>query len=159
MTAGLELEPTLGRGPVGTGVHLLRRSPAPDGLAVAEAWLTLLFLPLVPLGKWTLARAGSTGSSWVVRRVDGPDLPRSAAWIAGGLLAALASLLPAWLAVAFFVGSKPAELGGLFTSAGAILGALGWLDETRERVPLRDALRVLGRAARSEASADGGGRA
>jgi hypothetical protein len=143
-----ELEPTRGQGPVGTGVHLLRRSPTPEGATVAEVWLTFVFLPVVPLGKWTLAPAASSGSSWVVGRVDRPSLPWSAAWIAGGLLAALTSLVPAWLAVTFFMGSKPAEIGGLFTSAGAIIAALGWLDGTRARVPVRTALRVLARAGR-----------
>jgi hypothetical protein len=136
-------EPRRGSGPVGTGVHLLRCTPGPAGTTVAEVWLTVLFVPLVPLGRWTLGREGTPGSAWRVTRVGSPHLGRSVVWAAGGLLAALASLLPAWLAVTVFMGSKPAELAGLFWSAGAIIGALGWLDQTRDRVPLGTATRIL----------------
>jgi hypothetical protein len=61
----------------------------------------------------------------------------------------LACLVPAYVAVTFFMGSTPVELGGLFSSAGAIIGLLGWLDQTRDRVPIRAAVRVLGRAVTS----------
>jgi hypothetical protein len=134
--------PTHGRGPVGTGVHVLRRRSGPDGTTAADVWLTFLFIPLVPLGRWTVEREEGAGSAWRVTGVARPSLGRSAAWVAGGVLAALASLLPAWLAVTLFMGSKPAELGGLFSTAGAIIGALGWLDETRDRVPFRAAVRL-----------------
>ena len=75
------------------------------------------------------------------------------AWVAGGLLAALASLLPAWLAVTVFMGSKTAELAGLFSSAGAIVGALGWLDQTRDRVPFGTATQIV--AARPSSTGEG----
>jgi hypothetical protein len=127
---------------VGTGVHVLRRRSRPDGTTAADVWLTLLFVPVVPLGQWTVEREEGAGSAWRVTRVARPSLGRSAAWVAGGVLAVLASLLPAWLAVTLLMGSKPAELGGLFSSAGAIVGALGWLDQTRDRVPFRAALRL-----------------
>ncbi len=136
-------EPRRGRGPVGTGVHLLRCTSGLAGPTVAEVWLTVLFVPLVPLGRWTLQREGAPASAWRVTRVGRPHLGRSVAWVAGGLLAALVSLLPAWLAVTVFMGSKPAELAGLFSSAGAIIGALGWLDLTRDRVPFGTATRIV----------------
>jgi hypothetical protein len=69
------------------------------------------------------------------------------AWAACGVLAIAAGLLPAYAAITFFTGSRPLELGGLFFSAGALVGALAWLDETRERVPFRVAVRALGRRA------------
>jgi hypothetical protein len=69
------------------------------------------------------------------------------AWAACGVLAIAAGLLPAYAAITFFTGSRPLELGGLFFSAGALVGALAWLDETRERVPLGTAVRALGRRA------------
>jgi hypothetical protein len=146
-------EPRRGRGPVGTGVHLLRCTLGPAGTTVADVWLSVLFVPLVPLGRWTLEREGTPGSAWRVTRVGSPHLGRSVAWVAGGLLAALASLLPAWLAVTVFMGSKAAELAGLFSSAGAIIGALGWLDQTRDRVPFGAATRIV--AARPSSPGDG----
>jgi hypothetical protein len=63
--------------------------------------------------------------------------------MAAGVLALAVALLPAYVAVAFSVGSKPLELGGLFSSVAILCGALGWLDQTRDRVPLRDAVRLL----------------
>jgi hypothetical protein len=126
-------------------VHLLRRRHGPTGVTSADAWLTFLFLPVVPLGEWALEQGGPSGASWRVTQVRRPRFWRSAAWVAGGVVAILASLVPAYVAVSFFMGSKPAELGGLFASAGAIIGSLGWLDQTRERVPFRAAVGVLGR--------------
>ena len=147
----LPFEPRRGEGPVGTGVHLVRRSHGPTGVTIADVWLTFLFLPVVPFGEWTVERGGASRSSWRVAQVRRPHLLRSVAWVAGGVVAILASLLPAYVAVSFFMGSKPAELGGLFASAGAIIGTLGWLDQTRERVPFRTAVRILGRASRGGA--------
>jgi hypothetical protein len=83
----------------------------------------------------------------VVTQIEKPRLSRSVAWVAGGMVAAVASLVPAYVAVAFFMGSKPAELAGLFSSAGGIIGTIGWLDQTRERVPFRTAVRALARGA------------
>jgi len=147
VTSDLLLEPSRGEGPVGTGVHLLRRTQGPTGITIADVWLTFLFVPVVPFGEWTMQRGGTSSSSWRVTHVGRPRLSKSVAWVAGGLLAIVMSLLPAYIAVTFFMGSKPVELGGLFSSAGAIIGALGWLDQTRERVPFRAAVRLLGRPA------------
>ena len=130
---------------MGTGVHVLRRAPGPAGTAVGDVWMTFLFLPVVPLGEWTMERAEGSDASWRVAGVARPRLVESLAWVAAGVLALVAALLPAYLAIAFFMGSRPVELGGLFASAGAIVGALGWLDQTRDRVPLRDAVRIVGR--------------
>lgn len=135
-------EPSRGTGPLGTGVHVLRRASTPVGTAVADVWVTLLFVPVVPLGRWTVEPAAGSGYAWRVRQVGRPRPGRSLAWVAGGLLAALASLLPAFLAVTYFMGSKTAELAGLFSSAGAVIGALGWLDQTRDRVPFGAATRI-----------------
>jgi hypothetical protein len=150
-TTDLRFEPRRGEGPVGTGVHLLRRTRDSTGVTIADVWLTFLFLPVVPFGEWTVERGGASGSSWLVTRIERPRVMRSVAWVAGGIVAGLVSLVPAYVAVAFFMGSKPAELGGLFSSAGGIIGTIGWLDQTRERVPFRTAVRALARAARSPA--------
>ncbi len=146
-------EPMRGRGPVGTGVHVLRCTPGPAGTTVGDVWVTVLFVPVVPLGWWTLQTADGSGPAWRVTQVGRPRLARSVAWVAGGLAAALASLLPAWLAVTFFMGSKVAELAGLFSTAGAIVGALGWLDQTRDRVRIGTAARIV--AARPTSPAEG----
>jgi hypothetical protein len=148
-TSDLRFEPRRGEGPVGTGVHLLRRTHGPTGVTIADVWLTFLFLPVVPLGEWTVERGGAPGSSWLVTQIEKPRALRSVAWVAGGIVAAVASLVPAYVVVAFFMGSKPAELAGLFSSAGGIIGTVGWLDQTRERVPFRTAVRALTRAAGS----------
>jgi hypothetical protein len=55
---------------------------------------------------------------------------------------------PAYGALTFLMGSKIAELAGLFGSVGAIVGTLGWLDETRDRVPFWVALRAMASATR-----------
>ncbi len=128
---------------VGTGVHLLCRNHGPTGVTIADVWLTILFLPVVPFGEWTVERGGASGSSWLVTQIERPRVLRSVAWVAGGIVAAVASLVPAYVAVTFFMGSKPVELAGLFSSAGGIIGTIGWLDQTRERVPFRTALRAL----------------
>jgi hypothetical protein len=151
VTGNLSFEPRRGEGPVGTGVHLLRRTRDSTGVTIADVWLTFLFLPVVPFGEWTVERGGASGSSWLVTRIERPRVMRSVAWVAGGMVAGLVSLVPAYVAVAFFMGSKPAELGGLFSSAGGIIGTIGWLDQTRERVPFRTAVRALARAARPPA--------
>jgi hypothetical protein len=148
-TTDLRFEPRRGEGPVGTGVHLLRRTHESTGVTIADVWLTFLFLPVVPFGEWTVERGGASGSSWLVTRIERPRVMRSMAWVAGGIVAGLVSLVPAYVAVAFFMGSKPAELAGLFSSAGGIIGTIGWLDQTRERVPFRIAVRALARATRS----------
>jgi hypothetical protein len=105
--------------------------------------MTFLFLPVVPLGEWTMERAEGSDASWQVAGVARPRLVESLAWVAAGILAVVAALLPAYLAIALFMGSRPVELGGLFASAGAIVGALGWLDQTRDRVPSGAAARVM----------------
>jgi hypothetical protein len=145
----LSFEPSRGVGLVGTGVHLLRRTHGPTGVTIADAWLTFLFLPVIPFGEWTVDQGGASGSPWLVRHVKRPSFWTSVAWVAGGVVATLMSLVPAYCAITFFMGSKPAELGGLFSSAGAIIGTLGWLDQTRERVPFRIAVQALARAATS----------
>ena len=143
VTTDTLFEPKRGEGPVGTGVHLLRRTHGPTGVTIADVWLTFLFLPVVPLGRWTMERGRASSTSWLVTHIARPRFVSSMAWVAGGVVATLVSLVPAYLAITSFMGSKPAELGGLFSSAGAVIGTLGWLDQTRERVPFRPALQVL----------------
>lgn len=147
MTHDFVLEPSRGRGPVGTGVHLLRRARGASEVT-AEAWLTVLFVPVLPLGKWSLQPVDASGSSLRVTRVAPPRALKSLAGIAGGMLAIVLAFLPSYVAVGYFMGSKPVELGGLFSSAGAIVGVLGWLDLAGERVPLPAAVRVLRGAGR-----------
>ncbi len=140
-----------GGGPLGTGAHLLRRRATATG-KVADAWLTVLFLPVVPLGEWSLERAdpGAAGTgALTVPRVERPRALKSLAWIAGGLVAAVLALAPGYAAISLPLGSKVLELGGIFLSLAAVVGGLGWLDQTRERVPLQAALRATRGAARS----------
>jgi hypothetical protein len=148
MTRDFELERTRGRGAVGTGVHLLRRVQSLSEATRADAWITVLFVPLVPLGEWSLQPGDAPGSSLRVTHVAPPRVLKSVAWIAGGLLAAVLALLPAFAALTLFMGSKPVELGGLFSSASAVVGVLAWLDLTRERVAVAAAVRVLRSAPR-----------
>jgi hypothetical protein len=143
----LSFAPGRAEGPAGTGVHLLRTTPGAGGVVLADAWLTVLFLPVVPLGEWVLERRGPAEAVSVIRQVRRPRLLESVSWVAGGLLAALLSLVPAYGALTFLMGSKVAELTGMFASVAAILGLLGWLDETRDRVPMGVALRALASAA------------
>ena len=128
---------------MGTGVHLLRLTRGADGVVLADAWLTLAFLPVVPLGEWIVEREGSTRDPCVIRQVRPPRLRKSILWIVCGVLAGLLSLLPAYGALTFLMGSRAAELAGVFGSMGVILGTLGWLDETRDRVPIWVALRAV----------------
>jgi hypothetical protein len=140
-----------GSGPLGTGVHLLRRRKAASG-ETADAWLTVLFLPVVPFGEWTIERAesGDTGRSVLtVTRVERPRLLKSLAWIAGGLGAAALALAPGYAAISLPLGSKFLELALIFLSLTAVVGGLGWLDQTRERLPLRAALRAARGGVRS----------
>jgi hypothetical protein len=136
-------EPARGRGPLGTGVYLLRRTATPSRGTDADAWLALLFLPILPLGRWSLEPAGSPGQPAVaITRVERPRVGRTLAWIAGGLLVAALAFVPAWAALTVPTGSKAVELGGIFLSLAIVVFGLGWLDQSRERVPLRAALRA-----------------
>ena len=133
-------EPARGHGPLGTGVHLLRRTARPpDGVDV-DAWLTVLFVPILPLGRWSLEPAGPPAVA--ITRVERPRIATTLAWIAGGLLVAALAFVPAYAALTVPTGSKALELGGIFLSLAIVVGGLGWLDTTRERVPLRAALRA-----------------
>ena len=127
---------------------LLRLTQGTDGIRRADAWLTFLFLPVVPLGEWIVERDGRVQGVCVIRNVRPPRLLKSTLWIVGGVVAAVLSLVPAYGALTFLMGSRVAELAGVFGSVGAILGTLGWLDETRDRVPVRVALRAMASADR-----------
>ncbi len=144
----LSFRPRRAEGPVGTGVHLLRTSEDQGGELLADAWLTILFLPVVPLGEWVVEPPTAADAPSVVRQVRPPRLAKSALWVAAGIVAALLSLVPAYGALTFLMGSKVAELTGLFATVVAILGPLAWLDETRDRVPIRTAIRALASARR-----------
>ena len=88
----------------------------------------------------TLEPAGSPALA--ITRVERPRIATTLAWIAGGLLAAALAFVPAYAALTVPTGSKALELGGIFLSLAIVVGGLGWLDATRERVPLRAALRA-----------------
>jgi hypothetical protein len=133
-----------GIGPVGTGVHLLRPIEDSAQEKVAEAWLTLLFLPLVPLGTWMLVPEPGRSDQWVLRGVRPPGVARSVATVVRFYVSAALTFVPGYVVVAFFMGNKVLELAGLFSTAGLIVGLLAWLDSTRERIPLR----ILARARR-----------
>ena len=137
------IEPARGRGPLGTGVYLLRRAAKPPVGMDADAWLTLFFLPILPLGRWSLEPADSPGQpAFAITRVERPRFAPTLAWITGGLLMAVLAFAPAYAALTLPTGSKAVELGGIFLSLAIVVGGLGWLDQTRERVPLRAALRA-----------------
>jgi hypothetical protein len=78
-------------------VHLLRTTRHEGGVWLADAWLTILFLPVVPLGGWMVEveRDSASDGSSVIRQVSPPRLVKSVVWIAGGVVAAVLSLLPA----------------------------------------------------------------
>jgi hypothetical protein len=137
----LAFKPSRGEGPIGTGVHVLRLTGGPT--ATARVWVTLFFLPVLPLGVWTVKRGAAGDASWLVGQMARPGLLATLAWWAVGLLWAGLCVAPAFCAVAFFMGAKVLELGGMFSTAGLIIASLGWLDQTRERVPVRVAMRVL----------------
>ena len=48
----MNLKATYGTGPVGTGAHLLGYQRVRQDTQVIDAWLTVLFFPLVPIGRW-----------------------------------------------------------------------------------------------------------
>ena len=121
----------------------MRTTQGAGGVVLADAWLTVLFLPVVPFGEWTIERHSAAEACSVIRQVRPPRLVKSVLWVASGVLAVLLSLLPAYGALTFLMGSKVAELTGMFASVGAIPGPLAWLDETRDRVPIWVALRAL----------------
>jgi hypothetical protein len=109
----------------------------------ADAWLTLFFLPILPLGRWSLEPADSSGQpAFAITRVERPRIAATLPWIAAGLLVAALAFAPAYAALTVPTGSKVVELGGIFVSLAIVVGGLGWLDQTRERVPLRAALRA-----------------
>ena len=136
------IEPARGRGPLGTGVYLLRTATRPAGMD-ADAWLTVLFLPILPLGRWSLEPADSSGQpACAITRVERPRIAATLPRIAAGLLVAALAFLPAYAALTVETGSKVVELGGIFLSLAIVVGGLGWLDQTRERVPLGAALRA-----------------
>lgn len=144
--ASAEVGLATGVGPVGTGVHLLRARPAPEGELVRDAWFTFLFLPLVPLGTWVLT-ADRSGPLWTLRSVAAPTPVRSIATLAVFFGTAILTCVPGYVVVTLFMGSKVLELAGLFGTAGLIIGLLAWLDETRPRVPLGQAVALLRRRA------------
>lgn len=59
LVPGAELAPESsdGGGPVGTGVHLLGHHPGRPDPQWVDAWLTVLFFPLVPIGRWRVVCA------------------------------------------------------------------------------------------------------
>ncbi len=130
-------------GPVGTGVHILRWCEREGGPRVAELWLTVLFFPVVPLGSWVMSEQPERLSSCSVTDVRPPHLGASAAWFLGGIMMGVLSLLPASVALWFFSGHTVAELAGCLVSVGVIIGMLGWLDQTRDRMPIRATVRIL----------------
>ena len=108
-------------------------------------WLAVLFLPLLPLGRWEVEAGAAPDTPFVVRGVRPPSLGSSLAWYAGTVLLVVVSLVPVYLSLGLFMGRKVLELGGTFLSVGLIMGLAGWLDEARARVPFPVVLRVLGR--------------
>jgi hypothetical protein len=117
-------------------------------------WLTVLFLPLLPLGRWEVEASAVPDAAFAVRSLRPPSLGSSLAWYAGAVLLAAISLVPGYLSLGLFMGLKALELGGTFLSAGLIVGLAGWLDETRARVPL---LVVMGALAGRRTSRLAGG--
>ena len=141
---GVILTTSRATGPVGTGVYALRWTTNLEGVRSADVWLTLLFFPCLPLGRWEVVKDAQREEAWLVQQVRSPHLT-SSLWILGATIGVGLSLVPGYLALSCFMGHKLLELGGTFTTAGLILGALGWLDQTRERVPTAAALRVMAR--------------
>ncbi len=91
-----------GGGPLGTGVFLLGRRRTGTEVWEARAWISLLFLPLVPLraSKFQGPSEGPDGEMWEVERtpLEGRrgDVLQTYAVAAGLLLATLAPVVFAW---------------------------------------------------------------
>jgi uncharacterized membrane protein len=107
-------------------------------------WLTILFLPLVPLGRLVLA---GVGPAWELRDSRTAAPARVLATLVSFFVGTAAAFLPAYVAVRYFVGNQLASLILMFCTLLLLVGALAWLDATRARVPLR-ALRLVSRARR-----------
>jgi hypothetical protein len=109
----------------------------------ADVWVTLLFLPVLPLGKWVVERRGEQEPTWALRSVQRPALLDAVATVVAFYAVAVLVFVPGFAGVAYFVGNQLLSLAGLFASLGLIIGLMGWLDSTRSRVPLRDVIRSL----------------
>ena len=141
-SASERLSLSTGAGPAGTGVHLLRYAERSERRVTADLWLTAAFLPLLPLGTWTFVSQGAE-TGWSLERLVAPTPLRSLATFVVALLAAAALFVPAALAVAALMGNKWLELAGVLGSVVLLVAMLGWLDERRQRIPLRAAAALL----------------
>jgi hypothetical protein len=126
-----------GGGPLGTGVFLLGRRGAHAEPWDARAWVTLLFLPLVPLGasRFHGPSERPTGESWEVDRtpLEAPrgDVLQTYGGAAGLLLLAVAPVAFAWWTI---------HQTGLLQALKVVIGAsvpilvLMWRDAKTPRV-------------------------
>jgi len=151
-----------GRGPVGTGAHLVglrRGSTSPHEV---EVWLLLLFVPIVPLMRCRVEAVAEDGSADVgVGSRSRPALGRALYRIAKGAAAAVVVLLPLAFVV-WQVGvpwatdilvevlgrmlspgllgklGKAVEMGAVVVATAIPVLVLTYLDERVPRVSLRE---------------------
>ena len=123
---------------MGTGVFLLGRRAAGTGVWEARAWVSLLFLPLVPLkaARFQGPSAGPDGEPWEVERtpLETPrtgDVWKTLGGAVGLLLLALGPVVFAWWTI-HETGLLPA-LKVVVGSAAPIL-VLMWCDTRTPRV-------------------------
>ena len=166
---------TFGTGPLGTGSYLVGHRGSWVEPQVVEVWFLVLFFPLVPLSRWSVAiekrQAGvaEQGLDLTVHSRSRIVLGSAVRRIAGSVGVVALALLP----LAFAIGKigspwatpllttvlgwalSPGVLGklGMAVEMGLVLGGavipiilLMLLDEHTPRVPLRSAL-GLGRSA------------
>ena len=108
-------------------------------------WLTVLFLPLVPLGRLVLA---GEGPDWEICRTRAANPGRTLSTILVFYVGTVLAFVPAYIAVRYFVGNQLLSLTGLYCTLGVVVGALAWLDSTRGRIPLRAIRAVFAAGAR-----------
>jgi hypothetical protein len=128
----------IGSGPLGTGVFLLARHAVGTEAWSARAWVTFLFLPLVPLRPATFHGRGDApaGETWDVERTPlvAPrpgDVARTYAASAGVVVLTLAPVVFAWWTI---------HLTGLLQALKVVIGSsvlvlvLMWRDLRTPRV-------------------------
>jgi hypothetical protein len=120
------------KGPVGTGLFFLDRRSQTDGVVVATRWLTILFLPLFPIGSVRIDAV-----SGAPLEHSQTKLARVAATYLWGLLCVFLAAAP--LTYAFWFVHETGVVEAVRLLAGIVwLLLVGlWLDGQAMRAPIR----------------------
>jgi hypothetical protein len=129
----------------GTGATLQGVEPTPDGRVEFTVWLSVFWVPLIPVSSWSAVYAGESigGSAGVahgfadLRRIG--HNPRRLAWtFVGALLVVIAAVTPSWVMIERTNGraATPVEM---FLVFACVLWAAGliFFFEYRRRKQLR----------------------